>query len=98
MQSKLKDVRKATRTGPLILSSRTVILTSDLGWSEDYEGVFACRKICASMASNLRFLVWPGAWDEVLLIGPGGGAKTVVLHRSRSGSGKQTARSSSLSI
>jgi hypothetical protein len=79
MQSRLKDVRKATKTEALSFSLPEPSFNIHLGWSQDYEGVFAGRNLrVAGIESALSMARSVG---RVLLIGPGGGAKTVVLHR-----------------
>jgi hypothetical protein len=79
MHSKLKEVREASRSEALAFSLPDPLFNIRLGWSQDYDGVFSGRNVeIAGVESALRNARTTG---RVLLIGPGGGAKTVILHR-----------------
>src|SRR5579862_5396736 len=79
METKPKDIRQLARVQALSLLLPTPSFKMRLGWSRDYDAIFSGQNLeITDIDASLKQAENAG---RVLLIGPGGGAKTIILRR-----------------
>jgi hypothetical protein len=79
METRSRDVRDLARTQALSVSLPEPLFNVRLGWSIDYDAIFSGQNLeRTSIDASLKQAQSTG---RVLLIGPGGGAKTIILRR-----------------